>query len=92
MATRRDICVPRKKSDGGTYWVKIGTAWDGDKGTNLVFDALPIPDAEGRCVASLFEPRDNDNPRGRSAAADRRQAREIANGGFDPRRDDDIPF
>lgn len=75
MATRRDICVPRKKSDGGTYWVKIGTAWDGDKGTNLVFDALPIPDAEGRCVASLFEPRDNDNPRGRSAAADRKEAR-----------------
>lgn len=58
MATRRDICVPRAKKDGGTYWVKIGTAWDGDKGTNLVFDALPIPDAEGRCVANLFEPRD----------------------------------
>lgn len=56
--TRRDICVPRKKSDGGTYWVKIGTAWEGQKGTQLVFDALPIPDAEGRCVANLFEPRE----------------------------------
>lgn len=90
MATRRDICVPRKKSDGGTYWVKIGTAWDGDKGTNLVFDALPIPDAEGRCVANLFEPRDNDNPRGRSAAADRQQAQSRSRGGYDD--EGGIPF
>ena len=72
MATRRDICVPRKKSDGGTYWVKIGTAWQGDKGIQLVFDALPLPDSEGRCVANLFEPKPRDgapsgNQGGRSA-------------------------
>ena len=59
MSNRKDICVPRKKKDGGTYWVKIGTAWENEKGVQLVFDALPIPDAEGRCVANLFEPRDN---------------------------------
>jgi hypothetical protein len=58
MSNRKDICTPRKKKDGGTYWVKIGTAWEGDKGIQLVFDALPIPDAEGRCVANLFEPRE----------------------------------
>jgi hypothetical protein len=62
MSKRFDICTPRKKKDGGTYWVKIGTAWEGDKGTQLVFDALPIPDNEGRVVANLFEPR-NDAPR-----------------------------
>lgn len=89
MATRRDICVPRHKKDGGTYWVKIGTAWDNDGKTQLVFDALPIPDAEGRCVANLFEPRDNsDNPRGRSAAADRQQASSRAAAPLD----DDVPW
>lgn len=63
MSNRFDISAPRKKKDGGTYWVKIGTAWQSDKGIQLVFDALPIPDAEGRCVANLFEPRDNNAPR-----------------------------
>lgn len=94
MATRRDICVPRKKSDGGTYWVKIGTEWTNEKGSSLVFDALPIPDAEGRCVAMLFEPRDNnDNPRGRSAAADRQQASNRSNGGgFGDDINDEVPF
>ena len=58
MSKRYDICTPRAKKDGGTYWVKIGSAWEGDKGIQLVFDALPIPDAEGRCAANLFEPRE----------------------------------
>lgn len=58
MAKRYDIMTPRKKKDGGTYWVKIGTAWEGEKGVQLVFDALPLPDSEGRCVANLFEPRE----------------------------------
>lgn len=63
MATRFDICTPRAKKDGGSYWVKIGTAWQGEKGIQLVFDALPLPDSEGRCVANLFEPRErNDAP------------------------------
>jgi hypothetical protein len=72
MSTRKDICTPRKKKDGGTYWVKIGTAWEGDKGIQLVFDALPIPDDQGRVVANLFEPRETgqrtDNRRLASAA------------------------
>lgn len=82
MATRRDICTPRKKSDGGTYWVKIGTAWDSDKGTQLVFDALPIPDAEGRCVANLFEPKPRD---GGTQGGGR-------SGSFTDNLDDDPPF
>lgn len=58
MSKRYDICAPRPKKDGGTFWARIGTAWEGDKGIQLVFDALPLPDAEGRCVANLFEPRE----------------------------------
>ena len=63
MSKRFDICAPRPKKDGGTFWVKIGTAWEGDKGTQLIFDALPLPDKEGRVVANLFEPRDNSQQR-----------------------------
>jgi hypothetical protein len=57
MSTRFDICTPRAGKDGKTYWTRIGTAWQNEKGTQLVFDALPLPDAEGRCVANLFEPK-----------------------------------
>lgn len=60
MSNRKDIMAPRAKKDGGTYWVKIGTAWENEKGTQLVFDALPLPDKEGRVVANLFEPRERD--------------------------------
>lgn len=59
MSKRFDICTPRKGRDDKTFWTRIGTAWQSDKGIQLVFDALPIPDNEGRVVANLFEPRDN---------------------------------
>jgi hypothetical protein len=42
MSKRMNIATPRKKKDGGTYWVNIGTAWFSDNGQiQLVFDALP---------------------------------------------------
>ena len=92
MATRYDIMTPRKGRDDKTFWTRIGTAWQNDKGgIQLVFEALPLPDAEGRCVANLFEPRDNDNPRGRSASADRQQARGRAQGSYGD-LDDSVPF
>ena len=61
--TRFDACSPRPKKDGGTFWVKVGTAWVGERGTQIVLDALPIPDSEGRVVINLFEPRDNSGQR-----------------------------
>lgn len=57
MAKRYDIMAPRKGREK-TFWTRIGTAFEGDKGIQLIFDALPLPDAEGRCVANLFEPRE----------------------------------
>ncbi len=61
MSTRFDICTPRKGKDDKTYWTKIGTAWFNDNGgKQLVFDALPVPDSEGRVVANLFEPKPRD--------------------------------
>lgn len=66
MANRYDVCAPRPKKDGGTFWVKIGTAFPAKQGDgfNIIFDALPLPDAEGRCAVSLFPPKE-DNGGGR---------------------------
>ena len=59
MSKRMNIATPRKAKDGKTFWTNIGTAWFNDNGgIQLVFDALPIPDSEGRVVANLFEPRE----------------------------------
>lgn len=85
MATRFDICAPRKGKDDKTFWHRIGTAWQGDKGIQLVFDSLPIPDADGRCVANLFEPREKQD-----AAPQRQQARNAAPA--DDYDGDRIPF
>jgi hypothetical protein len=66
------IATPRKAKDGKTFWTNIGTAWFNDNGgIQLVFDALPIPDSEGRVVANLFEPRERSDaaPRNQSARA-----------------------
>jgi hypothetical protein len=65
------IATPRKAKDGKTFWTNIGTAWFNDNGgIQLVFDALPIPDSEGRVVANLFEPRERtEAPRNQSARA-----------------------
>ena len=63
MSTDRwDVMSPRKKKDGGTYWHKVGTAFQGSKGVNIIFDSLPLPDAEGRVAVSLFEPRERQAP------------------------------
>jgi hypothetical protein len=59
MSKRYDICSPRKGRDK-TFWTRIGTAFENEKGIQLIFDALPLPDAEGRCVANLFEPKERD--------------------------------
>lgn len=61
MSKRYDICTPRKGKDDKTFWTRIGTAFEGEKGIQLIFDALPLPDADGRCAANLFEPRER-NP------------------------------
>jgi hypothetical protein len=84
MANKRyDISTPRAKRDGGTYWVKIGTAFENEKGIQLIFDALPLPDKEGRCSASLFEPREREAPRQPASSSFKRDDADL---------DDDVPF
>lgn len=71
MSTRKDIMTPRKGKDDKTFWTRIGTAWFNDNGgIQLVFDALPIADSEGRVVANLFDPKPRENAGGTSYGAD----------------------
>lgn len=82
MSKRLDACTPRKNGDR-TFWLKVGSAWQNEKGIQVVLDALPLPDAEGRCVINLFEPKPRED-RGQSSRA------QSSNDGWG--RDDDPAF
>lgn len=96
--SRMDVCTPRQGKDGKTRWLKIGAAFPSKSGPgwNLIFDALPLPDAEGRCAVSLFEvkPRD-DNGGQRQQSSDRDNQSSGYGGGGRPSDGldgDSIPF
>lgn len=59
MNKRWDVMSPRAGREK-TFWHRVGTAFEGQKGINVIFDSLPLPDAEGRVSVSLFEPRQQD--------------------------------
>jgi hypothetical protein len=86
MSKRYNICVARPKKDGGVWWHKIGTGFEGDKGITVFLDSLPVPDAEGKVKLSIFEHRDE-----QQGAAQAGAGKETAPAG---RRmvDDDIPW
>lgn len=68
MSKRYDVLSPRKKKDGGTFWHRVGMAWEGEKGISIELSSLPLPDAEGRVRMSLFEPRErSDNSQAQPA-------------------------
>ena len=59
MSTRMDIKTWRKSRNGKAYAIRIGSTWTNDKGvTYLEFDALPLPDEQGRVSCFLEEPRE----------------------------------
>jgi hypothetical protein len=61
MAKRYDVCSPRPRKDSDKpFWHRVGTAWEGEKGINITFDSLPLPDKEGRVSVALFVPREKD--------------------------------
>ena len=66
--TRYNLISPRPRKDGKTHWHNIGSAFDRDKGGfSLVFDSLPLPDAEGRVTVLMTEPLPDDGQqRGRA--------------------------
>lgn len=84
-----DLLSPRKGKDDKTRWHKIGAAFPRDKGGfQLVFDSLPLPDADGRVSVMMWEAKPRED----------RQSRDTSDGygsGGNPASrelDDEIPF
>lgn len=72
MTTRMNLTSPRKRGDK-TYWQPVGSAFpskNGD-GWQLIFDALPLPDADGRVMVLMSPPREDNAPRQQSRDARR---------------------
>jgi hypothetical protein len=68
--TRYDLVSPRKGKDDKTRWHKVGAAFPRDAGGfSLVFDSLPLPDAEGRVTLMMWEAKPRDEPQRQSAPA-----------------------
>jgi hypothetical protein len=59
MSNRMDVKSWRKSRNGKAYAVRIGSTWTNDKGvTYIEFDALPLPDDQGRVSCFLEQPRE----------------------------------
>jgi hypothetical protein len=80
---RYDLISPRARKDGKTFWVRVGAGFARDKGGfSLSFDALPLPDAEGKVTVLMTEPKERDD-----APAPQRAASKPLDDDFDS-----IPF
>lgn len=81
--SRFDLVSPRKAKDSDkTYFTKVGVAFpnrSGD-GFSLVFEALPLPDAEGQVRVLMMPAKERDE-------RPQRQGNRPAG-----RDDDEIPF
>jgi hypothetical protein len=87
MSKRYDVCAPRSGKDDKTFWHRVGTAFEGEKGIGIVFDSLPLPDKEGRVSVRLFEPRE----KGTMPAA-KTDGHSVQPRGASRDPDDQIPF
>lgn len=92
MNKRLDVLSPRPKREEGTWWHKIGSAFEGkDGGINVVLDSLPLPDEKGRVSFIIREAKDLREASGTSQrSAPPRQA-QYASPANNP-IDDSIPF
>jgi hypothetical protein len=87
---RYDLISPRARKDGKTFWVKVGAGFARDKGGfSLQFDALPLPDAEGKVTVLMTEPKDDNRQPDTSVASGDQAPR---GGGPMADIDDSIPF
>jgi hypothetical protein len=92
MTTRFDLVSPRKSKDDKTRWFKVGAAFPRDKGGyQLVFDALPLPDAEGRVTLMMWEAQEREGQSSQARTADRAQ-RPTGGAPAGGDMDDEIPF
>lgn len=93
MTTRFDLVSPRKGRDDKTRWHKVGAAFPRDKGGfQLVFDSLPLPDAEGRVTLMMWEvQQDGQSSQARAADRAQRPTGGAPAGGYSD-MDGEIPF
>ena len=59
MGKRFNVSTPKPYSDGSgkTWWLKVGSAWQNDRGLITVYlDSYPTPDKDGVVKMMLFEP------------------------------------
>ena len=77
--TRYDLLSPRKGKEDKTHWHKVGAAFPRDKGGfQLVFDSLPIADAEGRVTLMMWEAKPREDRGGYSGGeSNRRQTDDL---------------
>lgn len=59
MVNYWEIASPRPGKEGKTHWHRVGTMFESKNGDgfNIVFDALPLPDKEGRVSLIARPPR-----------------------------------
>lgn len=95
MADYYDLISPRKRKDRDgnekTNWHKVGAAFPAREGDafSLVFDSLPLPDAEGRVMLRMSRPLERDDRGGNQGGGYERQA--SRSGADDYRRAKDEP-
>lgn len=84
MGKRYEVSTPRPKNDGGTFWLRVGSAFTNDNGLITVYlDSYPIPDREGKVKMMLFEPKPAQQAGNPTLVHSRTLSEEI---------DDEIPF
>jgi hypothetical protein len=103
MADYYDLISPRKGKDDKTRWHRVGAAFadkNGGDAFNLVFDSLPLPDAEGRVALRMSRPLPKDGDGGgyqqrqppRDTARQAPPQAQVGGSGRYDVGDDEIPF
>ena len=87
---RYDLISPRPKKDGTTHWQQVGVAFEArGGGYQLIFNALPLPDAEGRVAVMMREHRRREDSQPSQPIS---QGGYASNGARGSDFDDDLPF
>lgn len=86
-----DVKAWRMSRNDKAYTVRVGQAWTDKKGlTQIEFDALPVPDKDGRVRVFLEERRERDDDAPRRDRGEAKPSRRAPAPVDD--MDDEIPF
>lgn len=70
MTTYYEVLAPRQRKDK-TFWTRVGTAFPAKSGEgfSIEFDALPLPDKEGRVSVIVRPPKPKEAPPAESGSS-----------------------